>query len=249
MSQAAFTQALFEPTRPCPPGLRTWNGSDPEARFNVYRNNVVVSLTDALAATFPVVQALVGEDFFRAMARLFIQTHPPRSRVMAWYGAELPCFITGFAPAASVPYLADVARLELAGVRAYHAADAEPLPPQALQDALADPQQLPQLRLDLHPSLELVTSPFAICSVWAAHQGLLRMTEIDPYQAQTALVVRNGWEVEVLEIPAASAACIGALQQGESLLTAASVDPALDLPQTLALLVRQQLITRISTEA
>ncbi|SDP71538.1 Putative DNA-binding domain-containing protein [Rhodoferax sp. OV413] len=249
MNQAAFAQALFQPALPCPPGLHTWNGSDPAARFNVYRNNVVVSLRDALGATFPVVQALVGTDFFQAMAQLFIQAHPPRSPVMAGYGSALPDFIAGFAPAASLPYLADVARLELARVRAYHAADAEPLPPQSLQAALADPQQLPQLRLRLHPSLQLLASPHAICDLWAAHQGLLQMAEIDPYRAQTALVVRNGWEVEVLEIPAASAACIQALQQGDSLLAAASVDPALDLPHTLALLIRQQLITHISTEA
>ena len=249
MNQTAFAQALFEPALPCPPGLRTWNGSDPAPRFGVYRNNLVVSLIDALAATFPVTQALVGEDFFRAMARLFVLAQPPRSRVMAWYGVDLPDFIAGFEPAASLPYLVDVARLEMARVRAYHAADAEPLPPQALQAALADPQQLPQLRLRLHPSLQLLASPFAICGLWAAHQGLLQMAELDPYQAQTALVVRNGLEVEVQEIPAAGAACIRALQQGDSLLAAASVDPALDLPQTLALLIRQQLITHVSIEA
>ena len=249
MNQAAFAQALFQPALPCPPGLHTWNGSDPAVRFNVYRNNVVVSLVDALATSFPVVQALVGDDFFQAMARQFVQAHPPRTRVMAWYGAELPAFIAGFAPAACLPYLADVARLERARVRAYHAADAEPLPPQALQAALADPQQLPQLRLGLDPSLQLLASPFAICDLWAAHQGLLTMAKIDPYQAQTALVVGNGWEVEVLEIPAASAACIQALQQGDSLLAAANVDPALDLPTTLALLIRLRLITHMSTEA
>nr|WP_315235389.1 DNA-binding domain-containing protein [uncultured Albidiferax sp.] len=249
MNQAAFAQALFQPALPCPPGLHTWNGSDPAVRFNVYRNNVVVSLVDALATSFPVVLALVGDDFFRAMVRQFVQAHPPRTRVMAWYGAELPDFIAGFAPVASLPYLADVARLERARVRAYHAADAEPLPPQALQAALADPQQLPQLRLGLDPSLQLLASPYAICDLWAAHQGLLPMAKIDPYQAQTALVLRNGWEVEVLEIPAASAACIQALQQGDSLLTAASVAPTLDLPTTLALLIRQQLITHMSTEA
>ena len=244
-SQTAFARALLRPEPACPAGLHTWNGSDPALRFRVYRNNLVVSLIDALAATFPVAQALVGEEFFRAMARLFVQAHPPRSRVMAWYGADLPDFIAGFEPAASLPYLADVARLEMARVRAYHAADAEPLPPQALQAALADPQQLPELRLRLHPSLQLLASPFAICGLWAAHQGLLQLAELDPYQAQAALVFRNGLEVEVLEVPAASAACIRALQRGDSLLAAAKADPALDLPLTLALLIRQQLITHV----
>ena len=70
-SQAAFAAALLYPARPCPPGLHAWNGSDPAARLAVYRNNVVSSLIDALADTFPVVQQLVGEEFFRAMAGVF----------------------------------------------------------------------------------------------------------------------------------------------------------------------------------
>ena len=88
-SQSAFAAALLNPDLPCPGGLTTWNGSDPELRFAVYRNNVTVSLIDALADTFPVVQALVGEEFFRAMARVFAQANPPRSRLMAYYGDTL----------------------------------------------------------------------------------------------------------------------------------------------------------------
>ncbi|MEO8121927.1 MAG: DNA-binding domain-containing protein, partial [Rhodoferax sp.] len=70
-SQTAFANALLNAELPCPSGLKTWNGSDPGTRFAVYRNNVMVSLIDALADTYPVVQELVGEEFFRAMARVF----------------------------------------------------------------------------------------------------------------------------------------------------------------------------------
>ncbi len=117
-TQTAVAQALLDPALPCPTGLSTWNGSDPQTRFAVYRNNVMMSLIDALADTYPVVQRLVGEDFFRAMARVFAQAKPPRSAVMAYYGRDFAAFIDAFPPAASVPYLADVARLEMARVLA-----------------------------------------------------------------------------------------------------------------------------------
>jgi putative DNA-binding protein len=39
------------------------------AGYNVYRNNVTVSLIDALVAIYPAVQRITGGDFFRAMAR------------------------------------------------------------------------------------------------------------------------------------------------------------------------------------
>ena len=110
--QQAIAAALLDPAHPCPPGLTAWNGSDPARRFAVYRNNVIVSLIDALADTFAVTQELVGEAFFRAMAREFAYANPPTSPLLAFYGDTLPDYIEHFPPAASVPYLADVARLD-----------------------------------------------------------------------------------------------------------------------------------------
>jgi hypothetical protein len=250
-SQSAFAAALLNPDLPCPSGLTSWNGSDPELRFAVYRNNVTVSLIEALADTFPVVQALVGEAFFRAMARVFAQANPPRSRLMAYYGDRFAGFVASFPPAAPVPYLADVARLEMARVRAYHAADVPPIQTEALQAALADPEQLPLLRLLVHPSLQVIESPFAVVSLWAAHQGALCLGSVDPDEAQTALVFRHGLDVDTLELAAGEAQFVSVLQTGQSLLEAASAagssDAEFDLSHVLALLLRWQLITHITT--
>ena len=151
--QAGFAEALLAPALPCPPGLQAWNGSDPARRLAVYRNNVMVSLIDALATSFPVAQELVGEDFFRAMAAEFVRRQPPRSRVLARYGDRLPDFIADFEPARSVPYLADLARLEFARIQAYHAADAEALSPAAAAAALRDGADVGRLVLICHPSV------------------------------------------------------------------------------------------------
>jgi hypothetical protein len=136
---ASFSDALLDPAAPCPPGLSSWNGSDPAQRFAIYRNNVVVGLVDALADTYPVTQELVGEAFFRAMVREFVRAAPPRSPVLALYGQGFAEFIESFPPAAGLPYLAEVARLEMLRVRAWHAADAVPVTHKALATALADP--------------------------------------------------------------------------------------------------------------
>ena len=109
MSQQDFAAALLDPDLAVPAGLTAWNGSDPAQRFRVYRNNVIVALIDALAGTFEVTQELVGENFFHAMARRYAYAHPPRSRLMAVYGASFPAFIETFPPTAGLPYLADVA--------------------------------------------------------------------------------------------------------------------------------------------
>lgn len=250
-TQTAFAQALLHAELPCPTGLTTWNGSDPALRFAVYRNNVMVSLIDALADTYPVVQTLVGEEFFRAMARVFAQAHPPRSAVMAYYGREFAEFVESFAPAASVPYLADVARLEMARVMAYHAADVVAIRPQVLQAALADPEQLLSLQLVLHPSVHVIGSRFAAFSIWAAHQGAICMPLVDPDVAQTALVYRAELDVHTMALAGTTAAFVSALQTGQTLLqaaeTAASGDPEFDLTHALALLLRLQLVTHLTT--
>lgn len=250
-SQTDFVQALLDPAQACPGGLSSWNGSDPAHRFAVYRNNVSVSLIDALAGTFPVVQELVGEEFFRAMARVYVQAHPPRSRVMAYYGASFADFVERFAPAASVAYLADVARLEMGRVRAYHAADVRPADAGALQAALADPHQLASLRLALHPSVQVIESAFAICDLWAAHQGAPGMASVDPDLAQTALVFRNGLDVDTVALSVGAGRFVRALQRQATLIEAAAdaadADADFDLAPALALLIRFELIADITT--
>lgn len=125
-TQAAFAAALLDMQRPCPEGLLSANGADPASRYAVYRNNVQSSLINALAEGYPVVLQLVGDEFFRAMVALYVQRYPPQSPLINDYGKDFAEFIDSFEPAASVPYLADVARLERLRVQAYHAADAPP---------------------------------------------------------------------------------------------------------------------------
>jgi len=237
----AFAHALLSPDAPCPAGLRAWNGSDPAKRFAVYRNNVVVSLVDALADSFPVVQALVGEAFFRAMAAEFARANPPRSPVLAWYGAGFADFVEDFPPAAGLPYLADVARLEWLRVEAWHAADADPLPLAEIGALLADEAALPALRLTLHPSLRVLASAHPVVSLWAAHHAqdvAGALGAIDFAAAEAALVTREGLDAGILRIEPGAAAFVGSLLQGATFAEAAQTAGRFDLPATLALLLR-----------
>jgi len=249
VTQATFAAALLTPDLPCPAGLQAWNGSDPTARLAVYRNNVVSSLIDAVADTFPVVQELVGEEFFRAMASVFVRRHPPRSRVLAHYGAEFADFVDGFAPARAVPYLGDVARLERARVFAYHAADADALTAEMLGEAMSSGEDLGALQLVCHPSISVVVSKHAIVSLWAAHQGDGDLSVVDPALPESALVVRPGLDVLVLRLPPGAARFVIALQTGAGLADAAGLAAGetidFDLPNALALLMSHGALTSV----
>ncbi|PQO97527.1 DUF2063 domain-containing protein [Pseudomonas frederiksbergensis] len=244
-TQAAFAAALLDPQQPCPEGLCSANGADPASRFAVYRNNVQSSLINALADSYPVVVQLVGEEFFRAMAGSYVQSCPPQGPLINDYGKDFAGFIDHFEPAACVPYLADVARLERLRVQAYHAADAQPLSHAQIATALADPQALSELTVGLHPSLNLLTSAFAVVGIWAAHQQDASLVGVDLDHGQNALVLRNGLEVEVFTIDQGASTFIQNLRLGQPLSQALETAPAFDLSQTLALLISHNAITHL----
>ncbi|TBE87315.1 HvfC/BufC N-terminal domain-containing protein [Rhizobium ruizarguesonis] len=199
--QADFARALLDPHKPAPAGLVGPDGRPSEMRFAVYRNNVVVGLIETLKAAYPVVHRLVGEEFFAAMARLYVMTEPPASPIMLDYGAGFPTFIRRFEPAAVLAYLPDVARLERAWVEAYHAAEASPLPSSALGHV--PPGDVPALRLVLHPSVRIVRSVFPIVGIWQANTDGIEGAQIElDDSGEDALVTRHEAEVEVRRLPA-----------------------------------------------
>jgi hypothetical protein len=157
------------------------------------------------------------------------------------YGDALPDFIATFAPVAELPYLADVARLEIARTRAYHAADAAPVEPALLRSL--DPKAIEGLRVIPHPSAVIVRSPFPIVTIWAMNAGEMPLGPIEGenWRAQDALVVRPRHEVEVRALPPGGAAFLASLFAGKRLaaaVEAASEESAdFDLAANLAGLV------------
>ena len=247
-TMTAFAEALLHPARPCPPGFRSWNHTDPQGRFAIYRNNVTASLIHALADTYPVVQQLVGEEFFQAMAHCFVQSQPPRTRQLVFYGTDLPAFIENFAPAACVPYLADIGRLEMGRIRAYHAADTESL--SLIQAQLALQEAAPDtLQLALHPSLQWLQSPHAVHSIWLAHQTDRLTSTFLTEPSESVWIFRQALDVYVLPVPASWVTFARLLAAGNNLCEAAVLTTAsahFDLPLALSTLLRHGLVTRIN---
>jgi hypothetical protein len=128
----------------------------------------MLGLIDPLAANFPVVATLVGADYFAELAKAYSRAFPPNRPELSSFGAELPGFIATRPGIDAVPYLADMARLELALTFAEHAAEAEPLAAAALQKF--SPESLEALHLTPHPSLRFVVSDFPLLAIWQAHQ-------------------------------------------------------------------------------
>lgn len=162
--QTEFAKGLLDPNLPTPEGVVGPGGRAAGKRYDVYRNNVVVSLTEALASAYPVIQTIVGKEFFDAMAGVHVRKHPPKSPLMIYYGEDFPNFLTKFPPTSHLGYLPDVARVELARRQAYHAVDASPCAPEKL--ANLDGNKLYDARIVLHPSIRIIRSRYPVFSIW-----------------------------------------------------------------------------------
>lgn len=236
MKQADFTAAMMNPDLAAPPGLTDPEGRPAGRRFAVYRNNVAVSLTAALETAFPVIRALVGDEFFTAMAGVYLRAHPPTSPLMMFYGAAMPRFLAGFAPVQHLPYLPDVARLELAIRESYHAADAPPIQAEAL--AALPPDQLMKTRPALAPALRLVRSTYPVAAIWHANNG----GPAPQMRPEDALVTRPGFDPEITALPEGGGAFVAALMAGETLGAAVAMAEAefhnFNLPAVLGVLLQ-----------
>jgi len=210
--QDAFAAALLDPGRAVPAAVTGPDGAVDAKRFGVYRNNVVHGLVTALEARFPVTVRLVGTEFFRAMAHVFVAEHPPTSPILITYGDEFPRFVEGFAPARSVPYLADIARLERAWSQAYNAPEATPVAHDAL--ACRESARLERARLTLHPSLRLLRSEYPVATIWSAHQVAGEVSPPAAWQGEDAVILRPRAEVRVHLLPPAAFDFIAALATG-----------------------------------
>ncbi|WP_407157575.1 DNA-binding domain-containing protein [Bradyrhizobium sp. STM 3557] len=220
MSYTAFASALVDPTHATPPIVTGPAGKSAAKRYNIYRNNVTVSLINALAAVYPAVQRLTGVDFFRAMARFHIRATPPTSPLLFEYGRDFPAFIETYEYARDLPWLADVARIERAWLDAYHAADTVPLSADAL--ALVPPQRLADVVFTAHPAAAIVRSPFAAVTIFAANRGERAPDQIDAGTPEDALITRPELDVIVRHLPEGGAVFLTSLMSGQTLGLAAA---------------------------
>lgn len=197
------------------------DGRAPEQRLSVYRNTFASNLANALRLSYPAVQRLVGAEFFEGAAQIFAHERPPLSAYLDEYGAEFPDFLARFPPAASVVYLADVARLEWAVTCALHAPDVAPLDPARLAEIA--PGDHDRVSFVPHPAVSLVRADHPVDTIWRAvlaHDdaalGAIDLT-IEPLGL---LVERLATGVEVTRIKEATWRFTEALMTGLPLGTA-----------------------------
>ncbi|WP_343559315.1 DNA-binding domain-containing protein [Kiloniella sp. b19] len=217
------------------------NGIEQGDRLAIYRNNTLGSLATAMQHAFPVVCRLLGENFFRRMARVFAGQYPPQAPQLLAYGADFIPFLQNFDPVKPLPYLPDVAKLEWLMNEAYFAEDAAPLAPETLQGV--PPEAYGQLRFTVHPALRLMKSNWPVMTIWELHQqDTVTKEDLNAVKlqgnGQSILVHRPWFQVEQATIPTGQLALLESFAKGLTLEEAAAAAlqeaPETDLQAALA---------------
>jgi hypothetical protein len=244
---ADFAPGLTDPSRATPVDVVGPRGKAAIKRYNVYRNNVTVSLINALAATYPAVQRITGIEFFRAMARLHVRATPPTSPLLFEYGQDFPAFIEAYEHAQDMPWLADTARIERAWLDAYHAADVPPLSADVL--AAVPSGRLGDLVFTAHPAARIVRSAYPAVAIFALNRVEGSVTPLCSSAAEDALITRPDMEVAVRHLPPGGAAFLNSLIDGGTLgaavATAFAESPSFDLPANIAGMIEAGVFTTV----
>ncbi|WP_417208118.1 putative DNA-binding domain-containing protein [Antarctobacter sp.] len=235
-SEVAFRSGLLRAEVAIPGGLTDGAGRPAGRRYDVYRNNIAVALREALEAGFPAVVRLIGPENFARAAGMFLRAQPPVSPLMMLYGAGFPAFLEGIEALRGIGYLGDVARLELALRRSYHAADAPAFDAGRL--ATLDEAALNAARLVLAPSVQVLRSRWPVLSVYR----FTMMPDQPKPQArgEDVLITRAEFDPAPHLLPQGGAAFVDALARGLPFGAAvAAAGAEFDLSATLTLLLQQ----------
>nr|WP_315261591.1 DUF692 family multinuclear iron-containing protein [uncultured Duganella sp.] len=194
-------------------------------RFALYRGNQSETWRKTLAAAYPVLLALVGDEFFGGLARAYGRARPSDNPDLNQFGAGLAAFLRGFPHAAQLPYLPDMAALEWALHRAHYAPAADPV--DAAQLAALSPQQVEAATFGLHPAAQLLTADYAVAALWQAHQPDSGVAFPEDMAAPSyALVARPQWTPLLVPLGVAAHAALDAMAHGATF--GAALDAALE---------------------
>jgi len=231
-AQESFARCLFDAAdSDVLAHLAGAHGMDANAGLAVYRNSTFCNYRGALREAYPVIQRLVGEEYFDQAADDFIRFTPSTFGDVNLYGAGFGDFLASYPGARELVYLPDVARLEWAVHLAFQAIDVAP--PDFARLADVPPKRLAALRFSLHPSVRLLASPWPVLTIWRANQpGCIGEGIGLRAGGDRLLVIRRGHDVDLELVSAAEFAALAALANkaslGDALEVAHMADPDFD---------------------
>lgn len=232
-----------------PGSLAAFTDTDTDPAFwRVYRNGYLKTCTDSLKASYPVVCAMVGEDYFRGLARAYVEENPPTTGTLVGYGSDFAAFLRARPDAQDLPYLADSAAIDAAWLASFFAADGMPLSATDVEQMGARGVDVATVGVVLTPPTQRIELRHQIADVWAEIRDRGRLDHKVSVEAKDNQVMlwRLQGQIHIRQLDVGEAAFLAAVEQGTTLAAAADaafvVDPEFDLAATFAALLQNAVL-------
>lgn len=198
--------------------------------FGVYRNTSARGAVEALRASYPTVDMLLGDEAFTQVALEFRAERPPRVPVLSDYGREFAGFLRCQPWTSELPYLADVAWLDWLWLESLLAPDA--------RSTLSQAQPTSSAGIALHPAARFAWTATPAMTIWLAHRDPHSIGELEPdWVEEGALFARPGARVRAERIEPALhrllIECMAPTTVADLVAKVAAVFPAADIPEQL----------------
>lgn len=216
-------------------------------RLGVYRNGFLRACIEALRASYPSVDGLVGEARFPALARPYVEAHPPRTASLVEYGESFARYIGDAREIHGLDYLASFAALDRAWTEVYFSEDG-PREVASRGSIPGDAEALVNLRGRLSPWVRLVWVDYRVLDVWSRLRrgGFGRRVEIQP-APQRVLIWRAGAEMLYRDLTLPEHMFIAGVAAGQSCGEAAGaaleIDEEFDLVAAFASLLHHHMLS------
>ena len=235
------------------------------SRLRVYRNGFLKACIEALRANYPAVERLVGAERFPALARPYVEAHPPRAAGLVEYGEDFPRFIEDARDTHRLDWLASFAALDRAWSEVCFAEDPGPgggaagtvpagdVPgdgagPAADPDLPAGAEALMSLHGRLSPWVRLVSLEYRALHAWSELRQSGRLgpgTEVR-HMPQQVLIWRSGAGMLYRDLAPPEHAFFAGVAAGrpcgEAAGAALDVDPAFDPVAAFASLLHHRML-------
>lgn len=216
--------------------------------FAVYRNTVLKGCIDALQANYPAVTRLVGEEWLRAAAALYARDALPAQPMLLQYGADFPAFLAQFEPAADLPYLPGVARLDRCWTEAHAAASENALAPAAVTQLASG--NFFRMRLQPHAATRWAWFADApVYTIWSRNRSEQAIDGDIDWRPEGALLTRPQDAVQWRVMNHAGCAFLDACAAGGTLAdaarTALEAHPDADLGRLMSSLLEAGAFSRL----
>jgi hypothetical protein len=217
------------------------------ASLAVYRNTSRLGAISAIADNFPTVRRIVGAQAMAILAGEFVEAHPPRSPVLADYGADFPCWLADHPLAEDLDYLPAVAQIDRLRVESHLAEDA---PVFELEDLVRlTAEQWSRCRVTLHPATRVGWFAIPAPSIWTAHLED-EIGEIAPeWRPEGILIARRNGAVGGCVIDGCGHRILHGLRLGETVghaaLAASRLHPAGNISRAFRKIVSSGALTSL----